>query len=147
MPRSTGMVPNLDAAAAAAAAAASSAAATAAVDAGRILSGTSHESSVAPLNRGVSDASLAAASAVSASLAADKGVFALWDTSLAVGGTGGLAGVSIGSGGIIEEEWTDAEDAAWQEMWAMLHVPDPDDPDNNLYSEVKVCRRFFVCLR
>lgn len=37
------------------------------------------------------------------------------------------------------QDGLDAEDALWQDIWVALHVPDPDDPDNNLYTEVKVC--------
>lgn len=81
----------------------------------------------------------AVASAASAAVAEQTGVFALWDTSLSTGNSGS------GPGGVIDAELADSEDVAWQEMWAMLHVPDPDDPDNNLYSEVKV--RGASCVR
>lgn len=62
--------------------------------------------------------------------------FALWDKSDQAAGNRGTE--------LLDEEdlFADGDDAAWQEMWAALHVPDPDDPDNNLYVEVKAsCSR------
>ena len=74
-----------------------------------------------------------------------SGVFAMWDKSLAAANSGtgdegsfGESGGDLDAGGIMEEEWTDSGNAVWNEMWSLLHVPDPDNPDNNLYSEVKV---------
>lgn len=73
-----------------------------------------------------------------------SGVIALWAANKGEGGgEGGDGAANIGSGELetgemMLDECT--EDPAWRELWAMLHVPDPDNPDNNLYTEVKVRR-------
>ncbi|CAM9165715.1 unnamed protein product, partial [Laminaria digitata] len=130
VPAATGMsTPALSAPSAASGAAAAASGGT--KPAGRVQSGDTH------------NASMAAASAASAAVAAETGVFALWDKTLSTRENNAGAG----EGGMMEADWTDPEDLAWQEMWAMLHVPDPDDPDNNLYSEVKTLRKDVKRLR
>lgn len=85
----------------------------------------------------------ASASTANAFMAAELGVFAMWDKIDGQGGSFGPGLLSPDNGG---DDGADAEDALWREMWVALHVPDPDNPDNDLYSEVKVRQRFFFCV-